>query len=480
MTPTSIQKRRTAFEKLGTRANYFSRSVSVFFAVVGFGALFLSYSAKNWLGNNSATINQEIALVTDVIDTTNNVDTNSNNNKNAFDENRTAFAKNAFSNGNTNPATLTAQQIKKTDLAAFTLRDNFGKALIRGGVSATDAYLATTEARRIYPLSSLGEGQVIKIDFGQASNGQKFLKQASVRIGDATELLVSRTDAGQFIANINNLRVDNSRKLYRFKVAGSLVASAETVGISRETIQSMVDLLSFDIDLERDIAQGDLIQMLVDETTNNNTNAEVGGNLRVVLISSQAGKDRSFYYYLAEDGTVGYYDEDGKSQRKMLIRTPIDGARLVSNYGVRLHPILGYTRAHRGIDFAAPTGTPIYAAGDGVVEYVGWKTGYGNYISIRHKNGYSTAYAHMSRFQKDIRIGSIVRQRQTIGYVGNTGLSTGPHLHYEILVAQNQVNPLTVKLDALRALGGNDLIRFQNFKRESLAKIQNAEIMVSR
>src|SRR5690606_35713632 len=142
-----------------------------------------------------------------------------------------------------------------------------------------------------------------------------------------------------------------------------------------------------------------------------------------------------------EDGIVDFFDANGLSARRGLLRTPIDGARISSNFGMRRHPIKGYTRMHQGTDFAAPTGTPIYAAGDGVVEKAGRNGGYGNYIKIRDGNGYGTAYAHLSRFAKGLKAGSRVTQGDVIGYVGSTGASTGPHLHYEVHVNGKQVNP---------------------------------------
>ena len=153
------------------------------------------------------------------------------------------------------------------------------------------------------------------------------------------------------------------------------------------------------------------------------------------------------YRYETTDGEVDLYNEKGQSVRKTLMVTPVDGARLSSRYGMRRHPIKGYSCMHKGLDFAAPTGTPIMASGDGIVEYAGRKSGYGNYIRIRHANEYQTVYGHMSKFASDIRKGTRIRQRQIIGYVGSTGLSTGPHLHYEVIYRGKSVNPASVKND---------------------------------
>jgi len=168
------------------------------------------------------------------------------------------------------------------------------------------------------------------------------------------------------------------------------------------------------------------------------------------------------FRYENEKGVVGYYDENGKGASKTLKKTPINGARISSKYGNRKHPILGYSKAHKGVDFAAPTGTPIPAAGSGKVVFRGWINGYGNYIKVKHNSAYSTAYAHMSRFKPDVKVGTYVKQGQIIGYVGSTGLSTGPHLHYEIIKDGVQVNPLLVKLPSIQNLGGTEIAKFES------------------
>ena len=169
--------------------------------------------------------------------------------------------------------------------------------------------------------------------------------------------------------------------------------------------------------------------------------------------------DRSLPIYRMEfkDGHADYFQEDGRSIRKALMRTPINGGRLSSGYGMRHHPVLGYNKMHKGVDFAAPTGTKIYAAGDGVIESLGRNGGYGNYIRIRHNSTLKTAYAHMHRFEKGLRKGDRVRQGDVIGRVGTTGRSTGPHLHYEVLANGRQVNPRSVKLPTGEKLTGDRL-----------------------
>ena len=173
------------------------------------------------------------------------------------------------------------------------------------------------------------------------------------------------------------------------------------------------------------------------------------------------GKTIPVYRYKSDDGVVDYYRENGTSLKRILMQTPIDGARMSSGYGMRHHPVLGYNKMHKGVDFAAPRGTPIYAAGNGVVEKAGRHGGYGNYIRIRHSNGLKTAYAHMRKFAKGMSDGKRVSQGQVIGYVGTTGRSTGPHLHFEVLKNGKQVNPKSIKSSGGEKLAGKSLRNFQ-------------------
>ena len=172
-----------------------------------------------------------------------------------------------------------------------------------------------------------------------------------------------------------------------------------------------------------------------------------------------SGKTKAYYRYTPKSGITDYFDEQGRSVRKTLMRTPVDGARLSSGFGARRHPVLGYTKMHKGVDFAAPRGTPIMAAGDGVVERANRYGGYGNYLRIRHNSELKTAYAHIHRFAKGVSAGSRVKQGQIVAYVGSTGRSTGPHLHYEVLQNMKQVNPLSIKVAAGEILKGSELKR---------------------
>ena len=173
------------------------------------------------------------------------------------------------------------------------------------------------------------------------------------------------------------------------------------------------------------------------------------------------GKQLEYFKFITDDGYVDYFNREGKNVKKSILKTPLDGARISSNFGMRKHPISGFNKMHKGVDFAAPTGTPIYAGGNGIVEYVGRNGGYGKYIRIRHNNGYKTAYAHLSNYKKGISKGVRVNQGEVIGYVGSTGNSTGPHLHYEIIYQNKHINPLKLKLPSGKILEGKELEKFK-------------------
>ena len=191
-------------------------------------------------------------------------------------------------------------------------------------------------------------------------------------------------------------------------------------------------------------------------------------NLIYINLSLQKN-NLEYFLFKSEEGFSDYYNIEGKNVKKALMKTPLDGAKLSSSFGMRKHPILGYNKMHRGVDFAASKGTSVYAAGNGVIEYVGNNGGYGKYIRIRHNSSYKTAYAHLSGFKKNISKGVRVSQGQIIGYVGSTGKSTGPHLHYEVIYNNQQINPMKMKLPSGKVLKGKNLEKFKKSIKKTYA-----------
>jgi murein DD-endopeptidase MepM/ murein hydrolase activator NlpD len=243
-------------------------------------------------------------------------------------------------------------------------------------------------------------------------------------------------------------------------IQSSLFEAGLEAGASQKALAELIRIFSFDVDFQRDIRKNDRFQMYYElYYTEDGRLARTGDIIYASMTLS--GSQYSLYRFEDADGEVDYYNEKGQGVRKALLRTPINGARLSSGFGMRRHPVLGYSKMHKGVDFAAPPGTPIYAAGDGIVEKAGPFSSYGNYVRIRHNSEFKTAYAHMQGFAKGIKAGTRVKQGQVIGYVGTTGRSTGPHLHYEMLRADAQVNPLQVRFPSGKTLEGKELALFK-------------------
>ena len=242
----------------------------------------------------------------------------------------------------------------------------------------------------------------------------------------------------------------------------SLYKAASEKKIPANIIIEFARVYGFQVDFQRDIRKKDKFQIMYEVFVDEKKKIiETGNILFANLILS--GEENSLYYFDGE-GSIGHYDKNGRSIQKALMKTPINGARLSSPFGMRKHPIDGFNKMHRGTDFAAPLGTPIMASGSGVIKKAGWCGGGGNCVVIKHNSTYQTIYAHMSKFAKGIRGGVRVKQGQTIGYVGSTGKSTGPHLHYEVLINGKRVNSQTLKLPSGKILKGNERKIFETKK----------------
>ena len=243
------------------------------------------------------------------------------------------------------------------------------------------------------------------------------------------------------------------------KISQSLYKSATDLGIKPNTINEFARIYGFQVDFQRDIRKNDSYQIVYEVYQDDSNKIYEYGNILYANLILQ-GQQNSLYYFNKKNST-GHYDINGKSIQKALMKTPINGARLSSSYGMRKHPILGFNKMHRGTDFAAPKGTPIMASGDGVVTKAKWCGGGGNCIKIKHNSTYSTIYAHLSKFANGIKNGVRVKQGRIIGYVGSTGMSTGPHLHYEVIFNGKKINSQTLKLPSGKILSGNNRKLFE-------------------
>ena len=253
-------------------------------------------------------------------------------------------------------------------------------------------------------------------------------------------------------------------------INSSLYKSAVKLGMPENTLFEMVRLLGFSVDFQREIRKGDSFEVMftkqIDLIENRVIDTKPINFVSIIL----SGHELNFFEYKDKYGYSGYYDKNGKSSKRTIMKTPINGARLSSKYGSRRHPVLGYTKMHRGIDFAAPRGTPVFAAGDGIVEKAGWNGSYGRYIRIRHTGTYKTAYAHLSGINKKVKTGKRVSQGKIIGYVGSSGRSTGAHLHYEVLLNNQQINPMRVKLPSGKNIPKKDLNRYKSYVKNIMQK----------
>ena len=335
-------------------------------------------------------------------------------------------------------------------------------------------------ARVLGPRSFEGgikEGQKLRVLMAPVLGGQRLQPiRVIVASESAINAVVALADTGKYVSvdvrNIDTEVAENSEdgndendtsgvRLYQ-----SVYETALRNRIPRPIIEDLIRIYSYDVDFQRKVQPGDSFEVLYagEEET------PAADNRNDVLFAALAvgGEMKKFYRFQSpDDGLVDYYDETGKSAKKFLVRKPVLAGIMRSGFGLRRHPILGYTKMHTGVDWAAPGGTPIYASGNGTVEKVGWESGYGKYVRVRHTNGYETAYGHMTAYARGIDEGTRVRQGQVIGFVGSTGLSTGSHLHYEILVNGRFVDPMRIKLPRGRVLEGPMLAGFEK-ERERL------------
>jgi murein DD-endopeptidase MepM/ murein hydrolase activator NlpD len=332
--------------------------------------------------------------------------------------------------------------------------------LARAGATPSEAHAALTSISSVYDPRRIRPGQPVSV-FLYRRGGDAQLTGVAFRSEPGASITANRTTGGDFAAREVLMPLTFEIARIAGPVEANLYASALAKGATDREVAALADAFSYDVDFQRDVRPGDGFELVFERFYDDEGNTVRTGDLLFVSLESSRGS-RAFYSFLAPgDARPDWYDADGKSARRFLMKTPINGARLSSGFGMRMHPILGYSRMHRGTDFAAPIGTPILAAGEGVVERAGPYSSFGNYVRLRHGNGYETAYAHMSRFARGLRAGARVRQGQIIGYVGTTGRSTGPHLHYEVLRRGQQINPMSLRVANGRNLTGRALELFQ-------------------
>ncbi len=351
-------------------------------------------------------------------------------------------------------------------------KDSLRKILVRAGADNWQARSMVEAARNIFPESNLSAGQEVRITLIPSLTQKDRKEPARFSVFSAGHdhlVSVMRNSAGEFVASkspaiedeIAKVALGDNDRASSTTVYASVYYAGLLQHIPPETIMKIMRIHASETDFRRHLRPGDAIELFFDMKDDPSPEAAPGELLYTAITS---GSDTyRFYRFRTSDGVVDYYDENGNNSKKFLMRRPVRGenVRLTSGFGMRFHPLLNERRMHTGVDWATSPGTPVLAAGTGVIEEAGRKGQYGNYIRIRHPNGYHTAYGHMLRFRKGIAPGVKVRQGEIIGYVGATGLASGPHLHYEVLINGRFVDPLSIQVPRERELKGQQLVDFQ-------------------
>ena len=369
--------------------------------------------------------------------------------------------------------------------------ESFENMLLNAGATraAVQAIVAAFNAKPGQPL--VPEGRRVKLLFADAEGATKVtvLARVSVYADEALETSIALKDDGGYVrlasAEAQTAAApkpsgddDDDDSNGSMRLYNSLYETGLKQEIPRPVIDDLVRVFANDVDFQRGVSGGDSFTAFYDE-------GDEGDGKKELLFASITARGETYRYYrfqTPDDGQVDYYDPNGRSTRKFLVRTPMLNFKITSGYGFRFHPILGYSRPHTGVDFAAPIGSPIFAAGNGTIIKAGWDSGYGRRIEIQHANGYVTTYNHMSGFARGSTEGARVKQGQTIGYLGQTGLATGPHLHYEVLVNGHFVDPMKVRLARTREFDGRMLGEFTKERDridDMLSKAPNASAQVA-
>lgn len=401
----------------------------------------------------------------------------------------TAFTTNLVKNKFEDESSANAASQKERVTVTVGRGDTLTALLLNQGVSQAEAGKMIAAARTAYAKTELERGQKIEFTSEPAAfdPGAMQLTSFALKSAQGEHLVsVSQDGRGGYSGSVTPLRDYAAlRGLIEEKVSGpksrtlyaSVYHSALLQNVPPETVMQILRINAYQTDFGRRIRPGDTVELFF--SFDNKEFAEgPPGELLYTKITA-GGETAKFYRFRTTDGEVDFFDEQGNNSKRFLTRKPVRGSnvRLSSGYGMRYHPLLNRRRMHAGVDWAGPTGTPILAAGRGVIDFAGRKGQYGNFVKIRHANGYSTSYAHMRRFARGVKAGAKVRQGQIIGYIGSTGLSSGPHLHYEVHVNGRHVNPMTIKVPRERQLKGRELLEYQRERARIDQLMRRAPVM---
>ena len=350
--------------------------------------------------------------------------------------------------------------------------DSLQKILLKEKISKEEVNKIYQKTKGIIDLTKIRQGQTITIVFRTKQN-KPSISRITFQVDElSTAYIYYRNKTDDYEVRLNQKNLERVNFLAKGIIVNSLFASAQKIDVDAEVIVEFARIFGFEIDFQRDIRKNDEFQIFYERFEDDEGENFKNGNILFAYLKN-SGREIKLYRYKDSKNNIGYFTPDGKSIEKALMKTPINGARLSSGFGFRKHPILGYNKLHQGTDFAARRGTPVMASGSGTIERASWFGAYGKYVRIRHNSTYKTAYAHLSKFGRNIKAGRKVRQGQIIGYVGSTGRSTGPHLHYEVLVNNKRTNSQRLKLPSGKKLSKNEM---ENFNLEKQRINQLAEI----
>jgi murein DD-endopeptidase MepM/ murein hydrolase activator NlpD len=362
------------------------------------------------------------------------------------------------------PQQIQSQQIvEETPILEIVVRpgDTLMSMLTTQGISQAEATALIQAVKKHHDPRQLAIGQRLTLTFDRPwVQAEKVLQSMKLPCGPIRHLELKRAGDQQFISAMIEVPVRHHAVRRSGQIQSTLAGSTAALGVPLSVISEITRAFSYDVDFQRDIHIGDKFDILYERIVSEDGRYTKHGDVLYAALELQ-GKTYAIYRHTTADGATGFYTQDGRNNRKTFLRTPVNAGRISSGYGMRHHPTQGFTKMHQGVDFAAPVGTPILAASNGVVTKVGRNGGYGNMVEIRHDAQYSTLYGHASRFAAGIQKGTRVKQGQVIAYVGSTGRSTGPHLHYEIRIDGRPVNPAKVKQTQGTMLSGKELARFK-------------------
>ena len=350
--------------------------------------------------------------------------------------------------------------------------DSLQKILLKEKISKEEINKIYQKTKGIIDLTQIRQGQAITIVFRTKQN-KPSISRITFQVDElSTAYIYYSNKTDDYEVRLNQKNLEKINFLAKGVIVNSLFASAQKIDVDAEVIVEFARIFGFEIDFQRDIRKNDEFRIFYERFEDDEGENFKNGNILFAYLKN-SGREIKLYRYKDSKNNIGYFTPDGKSIEKALMKTPINGARLSSGFGFRKHPILGYNKLHQGTDFAARRGTPVMASGSGTIERASWFGAYGKYVRIRHNSTYKTAYAHLSKFGRNIKAGRKVRQGQIIGYVGSTGRSTGPHLHYEVLVNNKRTNSQRLKLPSGKRLSKNEM---ENFNLEKKRIDQLAEI----